>query len=190
MKFSKSKKTHRRRSVRRNPSPIHRRRASHRRRSVRRNPSAGAVEFLTTAGLAGAGALAGVVVRNVAARYVPAKAAPLVTIAAAVGLASFVRGEGARAAAIGAGAVGVLDLVRSFLPAGGILAADLPEYPEYIPQVYGDVTAALPMGYDEAADLLQEDDGGLYEMDETDSVPLGADEAGESLYAEDDIFAD
>lgn len=207
---SKARRTTRR--ARHNPAPS---KVRSRRRHARRNPAgidfkAFGLEIATV----GAGALAAVYINNLAVKWIPVKFRGAASIGASI-LATMFGGRSqiVRNAAIGAGAMGVLDLLRSNVPslvplsaedAGYLLGAaaahdesiaamfgaDNANVPGVIPNVFGVDTGTVPMGEDWIPAVGADNANvpgvipNVFGVD-TGTVPMGDDEGG-YLFEEDD----
>ena len=206
-----------RRRVKHNPAPSHvsRRRHTSRRRHARRNPSGFDMKaFGIEVAAAGAGALAAVYINNMAAKWLPARFRGAASILAGGLVVMFGgRAEMVRGAAIGAAGMGLLDLLRSNVPALVPLSAEDAGYllgsaamhdesiaamlgqangdvPGVLPNVFGqaneDVPGMIPnvFGVDTGSIPMGDDGLSMFGVD-TGSIPMG-DGEGEYLFADDD----
>ena len=226
MKFVKSGR--KRRTAKRNPAPTKRKatrrrvkhnpapsKVRHRRRHARRNPSGLDLKsFGIEVGSVAGGALAALYLNNFAAKWLPPRFRGAASIVAAA-LATMFGGRSPilRNAAIGAGGMGVLDLLRANVPALATLSAEDAGYllgqaaahdesiasmfgadnsgvPGVIPNVFGVDTGMVPMGADFVPGIGADNSGvpgvipNVFGVD-TGMVPMGDDEGG-YLFEEDD----
>ena len=185
------------RRVKNNPAPSRR---FHSKRRVRRNPSGLDLKSfgVSVAGV-GAGALGAVYLNNFAARWVPARFRGFASIAAGAAVVMFAgRNEHAHRAALGAAGMGLLDLLRSNVPAlvpmsaedAGYLLGNAAAHDEGLAAVLGFDTGSVPMGVDNAdvPDILGVDNADVPDIlgFDTGEVPLGDEEADGLFEDEDD----
>ncbi len=185
------------RRVRHNPAPSSQRRHYGKRR-VRRNPAGlDFKDFGIQVATVGGGALGALYLNNFAAQWLPARFRGLASILAGAGAMMFVRSPVVERMALGAAAMGLVDILRSNVPAlvpmsaedaGYLLGAasvhdaDLSNLlgmdNSNVPDVLGFDTGSIPLGMDNSnvPDVLGFDTG---------SIPLG-DEEGDGLFEDDD----
>ena len=177
MKFHKTghKKAHKKapaqkpkakRKVRHNPAPSKQRRHYGKRR-VRRNPGLDLKSFGVSVVGVGAGALGAVYLNNLAAKWVPARFRGFASIAAGAAVVMFAgRNEHAERAALGAAGMGLLDLLRSNVPAlvpmsaedAGYLLGNAAAHDEGLAAVLGFDTGSIALGDEEGDGLFEDDD--------------------------------
>lgn len=186
------------RRVKHNPAPSRR---FHSKRRIRRNPAGLDLKSfgVSVAGV-GAGALAGVYVNNFAARWLPVRFRGLASIAAGAAVVMFAgRNPHAERAALGAAGMGLLDLLRSNVPALAAMGAEDAGYLLGAAAAQdADLAAMLGMDNSNVPDVLGFDTGSvaLGGVDnsnvpdvlgfDTGSIALG-DEEGDGLFEDDEI---
>ena len=193
------KASHGKRRVRHNPAPSKQRRHYGKRR-VRRNPAGLDLKSfgISVAGV-GAGALGAVYLNNLAAKWIPARFRGFASIAAGAAVVMFAgRNEHAERAALGAAGMGLLDLLRSNVPAlvplsaedAGYLLGNAAAQDSEMAAVLGFDTGSVPMGVDnaEVPDILGVDNAEVPDIlgFDTGEVPLGDEEADGLFEDEDD----
>ena len=165
-----------RRRARHNPAPSHVATRHRRRRHARRNPAGiDFKEFGIKVAVAGGGALAAVYINNLAAKWLPVKFRGIASIAAGAAAVMFGgRNAMVRDAAVGAAGMGLLDILRSNVPALVPLSAEDAGYLLGSASTYDDRLAAM-LGMDTVPDIYGDDTvPNIFGVD-TGSVPMGSD---------------
>jgi len=197
VKHNPAKTYKKRRKVRHNPAPSSVRR--HGKRRVRRNPGLDLKSFGVSVVGVGAGALGAVYLNNLAAKWIPARFRGFVSIAAGAAVVMFAgRNEHAERAALGAAGMGLLDLLRSNVPAlvpmsaedAGYLLGNAAAHDEGLAAVLGFDTGEVALGADNSnvPDILGVDNADVPDIlgFDTGEVALGDEEADALFEDEDD----
>ena len=196
VKHNPAKKSHGKRKVRHNPAPSRR---FHSKRRVRRNPSGLDLKSfgVSVAGV-GAGALGAVYLNNFAARWVPARFRGFASIAAGAAVVMFAgRNEHAHRAALGAAGMGLLDLLRSNVPAlvpmsaedAGYLLGNAAAHDDGLAAVLGFDTGEVALGADNSnvPDILGVDNADVPDILGFDTVEVAlGDEEADALFEDED----
>jgi len=197
IKKNPAKTTRKRRTVRRNPArPSSVRRKSSRR--VRRNPSLDLKGLAIDVSAIGGGMLGALYINNMAARWLPARFRGLASILVGAGALMFVKHPLVERAAMGAAGMGLLDIVRSNVPALTALSAEDAGYllgnaaanDEDLSNLLGGMdNADMPdvlggVDNEDVPDVLGFDTGSVALGFDTGSVALGEDE-GDNIFGND-----